>query len=117
LLGLLDALLDRRGDLLRLPVTDADTSGSIAHDHERGEREPPAALDDLRHAVDRDHALLVGRAFRRAVVSPHQISKPSSRAPSARARTRPWYRCPPRSNTARETPAAFARCASAFPTA
>src|SRR5439155_23099260 len=90
---------------------------AVAHADQRAERQPPATLDHLGHAVDVHHALLVGTALRRTVESPHQISKPPSRAPSASAWTRPWYSRPPRSNTARSTPAALARAASALPTA
>src|SRR4051794_4723820 len=57
LLGLLDALGDRRGHLLGLAVADADHAVAVAHDHQRGEAEAPTALDDLGHAVDGHHAL------------------------------------------------------------
>src|SRR3954462_4372592 len=57
LLGLLDALGDRRGHLLGLAVADAHGAVAVAHDHEGGEAEAPATLDDLGHAVDRHHAL------------------------------------------------------------
>src|SRR4051794_8245866 len=66
LLGLLDALGDRRGHLLGLAVADADGAVAVAHHDERGEAEAAAALDDLCHAVDRDDPLdvrgLLGRA-------------------------------------------------------
>jgi hypothetical protein len=58
LLGALDALLDRERDLVGLAVARADDPVLVADDHERGEREPPAALDDLGDAVDLDDALL-----------------------------------------------------------
>ena len=58
LLGLLDALLDRERDLVGLAVADADDLLLVADDDERGEREAPAALDDLGDAVDLDDALL-----------------------------------------------------------
>jgi hypothetical protein len=58
-LGLLDAFLDRSRDLARLAVADADLTGPIAHDHERGEGEPSAALYDLGDAVDRNDSLFV----------------------------------------------------------
>src|SRR5438128_3408167 len=115
LLGLLDALLDGRRNLLRLPVADPDPAGTVANHHERGETEPPTSLDNLGHAVDRDDALLEGAALGLLVVA-SQILNPPSRAPSAGAFTRPWYRRPPLSNTARSTPAAFASSAKAFPT-
>src|SRR5690349_206017 len=57
LLGLLDALGDRRGHLLGLSVADADRPVAVTDDDERGEAEPAAALDDLGHAVDGDDAL------------------------------------------------------------
>src|SRR3954463_16306270 len=57
LLGLLDALGDRRGHLLGLAVADADLAVAVTDDHQGGEAEAPTALDDLGHAVDGDHAL------------------------------------------------------------
>ena len=50
------ALLDRQRHLFGLAVAEADTAVAVADDHERGEREPPTALDHLRDAVDVDHA-------------------------------------------------------------
>src|SRR5690606_18991650 len=47
----------------------------------------------------------------------HQNSRPPSRAPSARALTRPWYLKEPRSKTTLVMPAATARSARAAPTA
>src|SRR3954471_18423903 len=61
LLGLLDALGDRRGHLLGLAVADADLAVAVTDDHQGGEAEAPTALDDLGHAVDGDHALDVRR--------------------------------------------------------
>ena len=58
LLGALDALLDRERHLVGLAVADAHDFAFVADDHERGEREAPAALDDLGDAVDLDDALL-----------------------------------------------------------
>src|SRR5205814_1085057 len=58
LLGVLDGLRDRERDLSRLAVADADAVDLVADHDERGEREPPAALDDLGDTVDLDHALL-----------------------------------------------------------
>ena len=58
LLGPLDALLDRQRHLVRLAVADADDFVFVADDDQRGEREAPAALDDLGDAVDLDDALL-----------------------------------------------------------
>src|SRR3954454_23951944 len=57
LLGLLDTLGDRRGHLLGLAVAHADLAVAVAHDHQGGEAEAPATLDDLGHAIDGDHAL------------------------------------------------------------
>src|SRR4051794_14789170 len=57
LLGLLDALGDRRGHLLGLAVANTHGAVAVADDHQRGEAEAPTALDDLRHAVDGHHAL------------------------------------------------------------
>src|SRR3712207_4393046 len=57
LLGLLDALGDRRGHLLGLAVADAHGAIAVAHDHEGREAEAPATLHDLGHAVDGHHAL------------------------------------------------------------
>jgi hypothetical protein len=56
---LLDALLHRQTRLLRLAVAEAHAALAVADDHERGEREPPSALHDLRHAVHLDGALFV----------------------------------------------------------
>src|SRR5690606_38199594 len=101
LAGLLGALLDGEGHLLGLAVAEADAPVAVADHHERGEREPPAALHHLGHAVDADDARLVERGVaRRAGVVPrlalavsaaatssvgHQNSNPASRAASARA--------------------------------
>ena len=58
LLGLFHALLDRGRDFLRLAVAETDVAVPVADHHERGEREPPAALDDLRDSVDGDDSLV-----------------------------------------------------------
>src|SRR5690606_36050380 len=60
LLGLLDALGDRRGHLLGLAVADADGAVTVADDDERGEAEAAATLDDLRDPVDGHDALKIG---------------------------------------------------------
>ena len=52
------ALADRLGHLVGLAETDAHVTGLVADDDERREAEAPAALDDLRDAVDVDDALL-----------------------------------------------------------
>src|SRR5262249_44744865 len=72
------------------------------------------ALHDLGDAVDGDDARLA--QARRVLDAGHQNSSPASRAASAAAAIRPWYRKPPRSNTTFETPAAWARSATSLPT-
>src|SRR3954462_4536062 len=57
LLRVLDRLRDRKRHLARLAVADTDPVDFVADHDESGEREPPAALDDLRDAVDLDDAL------------------------------------------------------------
>ncbi len=57
LLRLLHALLDRGGHFLRLAVAEPDVALTVADDHERGEGEPPTALDDLGDSVDGDDSL------------------------------------------------------------
>ena len=90
LLRVLDGLRDGERDLARLAVAEADAVDLVADDDERGEREPPAALDDLGDAVDLDHALL--QLARVGDFPGAQNWSPPSRAPSASALTRPWYR-------------------------
>ena len=58
LLRVVDGLRDRERNLARLAVAEADAVDLVADHDERGEREPPAALDHLGDAVDLDHALL-----------------------------------------------------------
>ena len=101
LLRALDALLDRQRDLVGLAVAVADDAVLVTHDDERGEREAPAALDHLGDAVDLDDALLQVEAGGRngSIGGGHgsfegsglRTVRPPSRAPSARAATRPWY--------------------------
>ena len=90
LLRVLDGLRDGERDLPRLAVAEADLVHFVADDDERREGEAPAALDDLRHTVDLDDALLE-LAFL-LELSYAQNVRPPSRAPSASAFTRPWYR-------------------------
>ena len=101
LLRALDALLDRHRDLVGLAVADADDALLVAHHDQRGEREAPAALDDLGDAVDLDDALLEVEAGGadwidrwplawRVAAGGAQKARPASRAPSASALTRPW---------------------------
>ena len=58
LLCVLDGLLDGKRHLVGLAVPSAHRAVLVAHHYEGGEREAPAALDHLGHAVDVDHALL-----------------------------------------------------------
>src|SRR6266487_3498089 len=99
LLRVLDRLRDRKRNLARLAVADADAIDLVADDDERGEREPPSALDDLRDAVDLDNALLeltLALALDHRALDGSEIGcrgqnfKPPSRAASASAFTRPW---------------------------
>src|SRR4029450_12573173 len=100
LLRVVDRPRARERHFARLAVADADAVDLVADHDERGEREPPAALDDLGDAVDLDDALLEltlslaldDFTFDR---SRAQNLSPLSRAASASAFTRPWYREPP----------------------
>ena len=85
LLGLLDALGDRRGHLLGLAVADADLAVAVADDDERGEAEAPTALDDLGDAVDRDDALDVGALLGTATAAAAAVTAaaPGRRRPGA----------------------------------
>ena len=88
LLRVLDRLRNGKRNLARLPVAEPDAVDLVADDDQRGERETAAALHHLRDAVDLDHAL-----FQLARISNlAQSCSPPSRAPSARALTRPWNR-------------------------
>ncbi len=58
LTGVLDGLLDRERNLAGLAVADPDHVVLVADGDEGREGEATAALDDLRDAVDLDHALL-----------------------------------------------------------
>src|SRR5947207_12632389 len=88
LLCIVDGLRDGERNLARLPVADADAVDLVADHDERGEREPPTALDHLGDAVDLDDALLELSAL--GDLDCHQNFRPPSRAPSASAFTRPW---------------------------
>jgi len=95
LLRVVDGLRDRQRDLPRLSVADADAVNLVADDDERREREAPPALDDLRDPVDLDDALLELARLQLDVpldltLDRAQNLSPPSRAPSARAFTRPW---------------------------
>ena len=52
-----DALADRLGHLAGLAQADADHAVAVADHDQRAEAEAAAALHDLRHAVDVDHAV------------------------------------------------------------
>src|SRR3954470_3616987 len=58
-LGGVHRLADGLGDLVGLARGDPDLGLAVAHRHEGVEREPPAALDHLGHAVDGDDVLHV----------------------------------------------------------
>src|SRR5207302_5082952 len=58
LLGMLDRLADRLRNLVGLAEPDAHVPASVADDDERREGKAPAALDDLRDAVDGDHSVV-----------------------------------------------------------
>src|SRR5215218_8699932 len=84
LLGLLDTLGDRRGHLLGLAVADAHGAVAVADDHQGGEAEAPTTLDDLRDAVDRDHALdEVALLGRRAAGPPPAVTTVTAVVPAA----------------------------------
>src|SRR5436190_55158 len=97
LLRLLRSLADRLGDLVGLAQAGAHVATLVAHHHERGEREPSAAFDDLGDAVDEHHA--VDELADVFIIDCHLVDlflrsqnlRPASRAPSASAETRPWY--------------------------
>src|SRR5215470_2349144 len=58
LLGVLDRLADRLRHLVGLAEADTDVTPTVADHHQRREREPAAALDDLGHPVDGDDAIV-----------------------------------------------------------
>src|SRR5207245_9285746 len=66
--------------------------------------------------LDRRRSRLGGGRLALRIVH-HQNSNPPLRAPSATAFTRPWYWYPPRSNTTRAMPLAFALAAISCPRA
>ena len=89
----------------RLAGAVTDAAALVADDHDRREGETPAALDHLRDAIDGNEpihefglapipiAAIVSTALTRHFRPPamDQNDRPPSRAPSARAFTRPWY--------------------------
>ncbi len=78
LLRLLDALGDRRGHLLGLPVADADGAVPVAHHDQRGEAEPATTLDDLGHAVDGHHPLDVRGLLRYLARASAAVASPAA---------------------------------------
>src|SRR5688572_9288295 len=54
----LDALLNGRRHFLRLADAEAHHAMPVANDDQRAEAQVLAALDDLRHAIDRDDGVL-----------------------------------------------------------
>src|SRR5204863_3435821 len=110
LLRVLDRLRDRERNLASLAVADSDAVDLVADHDQRGEREPPATLDDFCDAVDLDHAFLelAGLLARdhRPLDTRHltQNFSPPSRAASASALTPPGHWLPPRSNTTTPIP-------------
>src|SRR6266513_1410752 len=83
--GGFDGLAHRLAHLVRLAGGDPDASLPVAHCHERVEAEPPAALHDLRNAVDRDDVLHepVTLALPLARVAP--LPPPASSSPTPTA--------------------------------
>src|SRR5690606_29347309 len=90
-LGRLDCLPDRLGDLVGLPRGDADLPLAVPDGHERVEREAPAALDHLGHAVDGDHVLdeLVGAVAVAPVTPLAALATPAAAALAAPATAAP----------------------------
>ena len=75
-------LADRFRHFVRLARRDADLALPVADGDERVEREAPAALHDLRDAVDRDHVLDEIAAF--AAILPPRAAAPPPRSPPPR---------------------------------
>ena len=73
-----------------LPVANADLALAVAHRHERVEREPPAALHDLGHAVDGDDVLdeLVAIALALAVAAATTAATAAASPPRRRRHRR-----------------------------
>src|SRR3990170_557644 len=89
--GALHGLPHRFRHFVRLPRRDADLALRVADGHERVEREAPAAFNDLRHAVDRDHvfdeiaplaAVLTARPATPAAVAATPVAPAAARPPS-----------------------------------
>ena len=84
LLGVLDRLADRLRHLVRLAESDAHVTAAVAHHHEGGEGEPPAALDDLGHPVDGDHPVVQVQRAGIDLASATQSARPIIPRPSTR---------------------------------
>ena len=56
-LRLFHSLRDRSGHLRRLPFADPYPAATVSHHHQRTEVEAFAALDHLRHAVNKDNLI------------------------------------------------------------
>src|SRR5437764_7393933 len=89
--GVLDAFLDRERHLVRLAVADADHRALVTDHHQGGEGEAPAALDDLRHAVDLDDPLLQVAARAGAAFAFPSHERPRVSKPRCSARRRQCY--------------------------
>src|SRR5262249_43139635 len=88
LLGLLEALGDRRGHLLGLAVADPDVAVAVAHHDQRGEAEPTTTLDYLGDAVDRDDPLEMRGLLDRLAGAPAAFATaPAAAFPAALATT------------------------------
>ena len=98
LAGLLHALADGFGHLVRLAHSDADLALPVADGHQGAETEAPAALHHLGHTVHVDDPVDEFTLFgilglpvpASSCVSRHQKLTPVSLTLSASAFTRPW---------------------------
>ena len=91
-LGMLNRLGDRFRNFSGLALADADPSLLVADDHQRGEIETLAALDDLRDPVDKDDLVFQIQFISidlQISLAPCQNLSPRSRDASANAFTRP----------------------------
>src|SRR5581483_3747216 len=105
--GGIHGLAHRLRHLVRLARRDANLALPVAHRHECIEREATAALDDLRHAIDRDDVLDESALF--ALVGAAATALAAARAAAAATTTaRP-------ATTASPGPAAAATPAAAAP--
>ena len=120
LLRRLDALLDRRRHFLGLADAEADHAVAVADDDQGAEAQVLAALDDLRHAVDRDDGVLDVELRRRRCVHESRTFRTPDRLcaphPPRRGSARDTG-IPPRSKTTRLMPLSIDRSAIALPIA